>query len=176
MCETCNVYNRISNVKYVQYNPLFLYEEEKWPLIGSLLGYDYLQWIYNCGYATIFKKVLPHLKEWSVSEAVNAIKNNTKVTMPSDYAINLEKTVNLFKYAPILSNNNQLIPLNSFNNTSIWEYEIGFNSDPSSILPVHPKFYEKAKNFDEYSFLTYTGDKLSKFEIPIYNDSYKSHR
>ena len=59
--ENFQVYNKSIDITKVDKNSLFAYESNKWPLISSLMGNDYVKRIPNVGYATIFNKILPKL-------------------------------------------------------------------------------------------------------------------
>ena len=69
--------------------------------------------------------------------------------MTPQHIMQLEKSINLFKYCPVLNYDNELIPL--WDNAIVhyeWGDAIGFNMHPKELLPVPNESYGKAKAFD----------------------------
>ena len=112
-------------------NPLFQCDSSKWPLIASLLGCDYIDRMHNVGHSTLFNKTLPKLVSWTAQETMDVINNALKQKMTPDHKIELCKSINLFKFAPVLNNNNKLTPLWDDVDENIWGEEIGFMKHPT---------------------------------------------
>ena len=79
--HTFNLYDIEIEVKEKELNPLFKYDVDKWSLIASLLGCDYVDRIKNVGYATIFNKILPKLVDWSPNEVMIVINSTLKIVL-----------------------------------------------------------------------------------------------
>jgi len=164
--EMFQVYEKSIDTLDTQKNPLFQHESSKWPLIASLLGNDYIKRIPNVGFATIFNKVLPKMATWNAQDAMNACNNNLRYKMSEEHHILLNKYMNLFAHAPILTEDNMLKPMNGTHiNTQHWGEEIGFSMDPNDILPVSQVKYMKAKLFDGCSFTMKDGSALPSYKI-----------
>ena len=104
--ETFQVYDKSVDCAKVDDNPLFLHESKKWPLIASLLGNDYVKRIPNVGHATIFKKILPKLLVWDDQDAMNTYNENLRYKISQQHVIELNKSINLLRHAPILCEEN----------------------------------------------------------------------
>ena len=133
-------------------NPLFNHDIDKWPLIASLLGYDYIDRIKNVGFATVFQNTLPRLVEWTADEAMHAVNKHLKHKMTEDYKEQLFKFINLFRYALVLNFANKLVPLKDNISPNEWVVSIGFNVNRNNMLPVPDYVCFKSKSFDGCSF------------------------
>ena len=117
---TFQVFDRKVDCLSAAENPLFVRDCDEWPTTGILLGCDCVKRIANCGFATWFNKVLPHLVTWEIEEIDAMLNKNTRFKMTDNCKMLVSKTVKLFRRAPVLDVNDKLVPMNCFDKKIDW--------------------------------------------------------
>jgi hypothetical protein len=155
--------------------PLTQYSESSWPNIAGLLGCDYIARVPGVGAATLFNKILPFSQDdnnstvspskLSIDRLLKRLKEVSK-NVPHDFDERYHKSVNLYRYCPILDGNGILSPLNPLPMNANWEQLIGF--DPYATLAISPSKFRDLAQFKESSFLMPAGGPLPVFPIPLY--------
>ena len=86
--------------------------------------------------------------------------------------IQLEKSINLFKYCSVLNYDNELVSL--WDNIVYYEWGdiIGFNIYLKELLLVPNESCRKAKVFDSFSITTTDDSCLKEYNTPKYGDLY----
>ena len=82
-------------------------------------------------------------------------------------------SINLFRFAPVLNCDDELVPLNSEFDDNEWGDVIGFNANPNDLLPVGKELHGKEKQFNEYSFTALDGSELKEHASPKCSDSHE---
>ena len=74
------MHDKDSDHKNIDQNPLFL-----WPLIGAMLGCDYIKRTCNYAFVTLFNKTFPQLVTWDVNDAIDQLHQRTKFVMNPEH-------------------------------------------------------------------------------------------
>jgi len=154
-------------------SPISEYDVAKWPAIASMLGSDYHERIPFVGYASVMK-VLPSLKDFEPETIASAMKEQyssqwNKLPEDYDYTDSLSKSIALFKHAPVLDNENNMVPLNALEEEVSWGMCIGLGvASPAEVLPsnVREEDYSSARRFRGPTFIS--GRDLPTFETLFY--------
>ena len=117
-------------------NPLLVHGEEKWKLIGAVLGCDHLKRIKSCGFAASFNKALHHLVIWDAEEAAEKLRKREKLIMTDDHKIKLNKPVILLAFPPVINENDKAAPLSNLENNNEWGVKIELEVDLIRFSPV----------------------------------------
>ena len=94
--HTFKVHNKEIDCNDKINNPLFKYDQCKLPMIGAMLGCDYLNNIKNCGFSTLFNKLFPTLNNWDLNEIKNVLENNARHRMTPEHETKLSQSSSLF--------------------------------------------------------------------------------
>jgi len=155
--------------------PLSRYAESSWPEIACMLGCDYVARVPGVGAATLFRKILPPLIDIaspppviSTDILLTRLKEVSK-KVPNDYEEQYKRSVNLFRFCPILDGNGILSPLNPLPDNSSWHELIGF--DPYTTLSISPSKFRECSTFLDFSFFTPHGSPLRLFPVPTYSSN-----
>jgi len=150
--------------------PLAKYPPPTWPAICSMLGSDYHARVPHIGFKRVFD-VLPKLTNFEPETIAATLQEEhptrmAKLPQDYDYAGSLARSIALFKHAPVLDLEGNIVPLNPVPEGNSWGEYVGLGIlSPAELLPSNIDDYNLARRFEGPTFMS--GNELAPFPVPI---------
>lgn len=155
-------------------SPLARYDPSVWPLILSAVGSDYHARVPNVGVARVFSALQNVNDDLTPEVVARELKKNYKTYWrqksmnDEEYVESLSKSASLFRHAPVLNQDDAIVPLNPLKEGMSWGVSVGLGNEcPSELLPNTVEDFSLARKFKGPTFET--GAELPNFQNPVYS-------